>query len=53
MTPGAGVSVLGRGHISHIEKMYYFFKKLLLYNGTQIKQTKYKVMITKEESTKF
>ena len=30
MTPGAGVLVLGRGHISHIVKMHYFFKNLLL-----------------------
>ena len=27
MTPGAGVLVLGRGHISHIVKMHYFFLK--------------------------
>ena len=27
MTPGAGVLVLGRGHISHLMKMHYFFKK--------------------------
>ena len=26
MTPRAGVLVLGRGHISHIVKMHYFFK---------------------------
>ena len=26
MTPGAGVLVLGHGHISHIVKMHYFFK---------------------------
>ena len=31
MTPGAGVPVLGRGHICHIMKMHYFFKNLLLY----------------------
>ena len=31
MTPGAGVLVLGRGHISHIVKMLYFFNNLLLY----------------------
>ena len=30
MTPGVGVLVLGRGHISHIVKMHYFFKNLLL-----------------------
>ena len=32
MTPGAEVLVLGRGHISHIVKMHYFFKNLLLYS---------------------
>ena len=32
MTPGAGVVVLGRGHISHIVKMHYSFKNLLLYS---------------------
>ena len=31
MTPGTGVLVLGRGHISHILKMHYFFKNLLLF----------------------
>ena len=31
MTPGAGVLVLWHGHISHIMKMHYFFKNLLLY----------------------
>ena len=31
MTRGAGVFVLGCGHISHIVKMHYFFKNLLLY----------------------
>ena len=25
MTPGAGVLVLGRGHISHIVKMHHYF----------------------------
>ena len=30
MTPGAVVLVLGHGHISHIVKMYYFYKNLLL-----------------------
>ena len=32
MTPGAGVLVLGRGHISLIVKMHYFFKNLLFYS---------------------
>ena len=29
MTPGAGVLVQGRGQISHIVKMLYFFKNIL------------------------
>ena len=32
MTPGAGLLVLGRGHIGHIVKMRSFFKNLLLYS---------------------
>ena len=32
MTPGTAVLVLGRGHISHILKMYYPFENLLLYS---------------------
>ena len=32
MTPGAGVLALGRGHISHLVKIHYFFKNLLLYS---------------------
>ena len=32
MTPGAEVLVLGCGHISHIVKLHYFFKNLLLYS---------------------
>ena len=32
MTPVAGVFVLGCGHISHIVKMHYFLKNLLLYS---------------------
>ena len=31
ITPGAGVLVLGRGHISFIMKMDHFFKTLTLY----------------------
>ena len=31
MTPEAGVLVLGRGHISHIAKIHYSFKNLLLH----------------------
>ena len=34
MTPGTGVLVLGRGHISHVVKMHYFFKNVLLYPKT-------------------
>ena len=29
MTPGAGVHVLGHGHISHIVKMHYLIKNVL------------------------
>ena len=32
MTPGAVVILLGRGHISHIDKMHYFFKNPSLYS---------------------
>ena len=38
MTPGAGVFVLGRGHISHLVKMHYFFKNHLLYFQALIRQ---------------
>ena len=30
MTPGAGVLVLGCGHISRIVKLHYFYKNLIL-----------------------
>ena len=51
MTPGVGVLVLWLGHMSHIVKMHYFFKNLLLYSQALIRQTKYVVMMTKEGST--
>ena len=50
--PRAEVFVLGRGHISYIVKMHYFFKNLLLYSQALIRQTKYVVMMAKEGSTK-
>ena len=53
MTPGAGILVKERGHRSHIVKLHYFFKNLLLYSQTLISQTKYVVMMTKEGSTKI
>ena len=46
------VLVLVHGHISHIVKMRYFFKNLLLYSQALITQTKYVVMMTNERSTK-
>ena len=47
--PGAGVLVLGRGHISRIVKMHYFFKKSFsLLSQALIRQTKYIVMMTKD-----
>ena len=55
MTPGAGILVLGRGHINHILKMHYFYKNRFLYSQAQIRQTKYVVMMNKnkEESTEI
>ena len=53
MTPRAGVLVLGCDHLSHIVKMYYFFKNSLLYSHAYIVQTKYMVMMTKEGCTKI
>ena len=44
-------SVLGCGHISHIVKMHYFFKNLLVYSQVQISETKRIVMMTKERFT--
>ena len=41
ITPCAGVLVLGRGHTSHKVKIHYFFKNLLFYSRSQIRQTKY------------
>ena len=46
-TPGAGVLLLGRGHISHIVKMHYSFKNPLLYSQAWMRQTKYMVIINK------
>ena len=53
MTPRAGVLVLGCGYISHIVKMHYLFKNLLLYLHAYIRQTKYIVSLTKEGSTEI
>ena len=51
--PGLGVLVLGCGHISHVVKMHFFFKKRLLSSQAQIRQTKYLELMTKEGSTKI
>ena len=53
MTPRARVLALGCGRISHIVKMHYFFKNLLLYSQAWIRQTKYIVMMTIEGSNKI
>ena len=53
MTPTAGVLVLGHGHISHIVKMHYSLKNLLLYSPAWMRQTQYIVMKTKEGSTQI
>ena len=34
MTLGAGVRMLGHGHISHIVKLHYSLNNLLLYSQT-------------------
>ena len=56
-TPEAGVLVLRRGHISHVVKMHYSFKNLLLYSQAVIRQSKYMymyiVIMTKEGSTEL
>ena len=49
--PGSGNIVLGRDHISHMAKMHYFFKNLLLQSWALIRQTT--VMMTNEGSTKI
>ena len=38
ITPGAGVLVLGLGHVSHKVKMNYVFKSLLLYTQALTRQ---------------
>ena len=58
MTPGAGVLLLGRGHIIHIVKMHQFFNESFsLLSKALIRHTKYIhlhiVMITKEGCTKI
>ena len=54
MTPGAGVLVLGPGHIIHIVKMYHFSKNnVCLFSRELIRQTKNIIMMTKEECTKI
>ena len=53
ITPRAGFLVLSCGHISHIVKIHYFFKNLLLYIHAEIRQTKFKVMTTREGSSKI
>ena len=53
MTPGTGVLVLGRGHISHKVKMHDSLKNLFPYSQAWIRQTKYVIMMTKEGSTQI
>ena len=53
MNPGARGFVLGRGYTSHKVKMHYFFKNLLLYSQTLIRQNKHVVMMIKRGSTKI
>ena len=48
MTPGSGVPLLRRGHISLKIKIHFAYKNHLLYSQAEIKQTKYIIMMTKE-----
>ena len=51
MTPGTGVLVLGHGHI--VKMQCFFSSFLLVYIGAYIRLIKFKVMMTKEVSTKI
>ena len=53
MTPGQGFLWWGVVIYSHIVKMHYFFKNLLLYSSASSRQTEYIVMMSKEASTKI
>ena len=54
MTPGAGLFVVGHGHIGDIVKMHYFFKNLPLYSEAWFRQTKcILVMMSKDRHTKL
>ena len=53
MTLRAGVLVLEHGHTSHIVKMHYFFKNLLLYSQAMTRKTDSIVIMPKERSTKI
>ena len=50
MSPGAEVLALGRGHISHTVKMYYYFKNIFLFSRALIRPTKYIVLMTMQGS---
>lgn len=41
MTSYVGVLVLGRGHVSHTVKIYYFLKNPFLFSRAKTKQTYY------------
>ena len=53
MIPRKGIPVLGRGHISDIVKIHYFYKNLLLYSQAQIRQTEGIVMMSQEGFNKI
>ena len=54
MTPGAGVLVIVRGHISHIVKMHYPGIPIKIFFSTpRHKSDKLYIMMTKKESTKI
>ena len=48
ITQGTGALVLRCDHISHVVKMHYFFKSLLICSGAYFRQTKCIAMMDKE-----
>ena len=53
LTPRAGIIVLGRGHVSDIVKIHFFYTNLLLYSQAQIRQTEDIVRMSKEGFAKI
>ena len=52
MTPGTGVLVVGRGHISHVVKCINSLR-IFLYSQAKIRQTKYITILTQGDSNEI